>query len=276
MLDFIYEVLLPYPLGAHAHLLVLQGRDGLVEFGKFFLVIFALDSFTFYLKLFEVTGELVEFLRHAVSLHTEFGCCLVHKVDSLIGQETVGDITFGKCYGGYAGIILNTHAVVVFVALFQSTQDRDGREFVRLVNHNYLESTFECLVLLEILLVFVEGGSTYGTQLTTRQGRFEDVGCIHSALATSCTHEGVNLIDEEHYLALRLYYTVDDALETFLELAFVLGTSDEGTHIEGVDLLVLEVLGHIASHYALGESLGNSCFTSTRLAYEDRVVLGTS
>ena len=81
------------------------------------------------------------------------------------------------------------------------------------------------------------------------------------------------LVDEEYYLTFRLYDGVYHALEPFLKLTLVLRACHEGTHIEGVNLLFLQVLRHIAAHYALRQSLGNGGLARARLANEDGVVL---
>ena len=47
----------------------------------------------------------------------------------------------------------------------------------------------------------------------------------------------MDLVDEEDDLPFALGDFADDGLQTFLELTLVLRPSDEGTHVEGVDLL---------------------------------------
>ena len=270
------RILLLHPLRAHTHLLVLKGRDGLVQFLQLHLVFLALDGLALNLQLLQFSRKLVQFLWNGVTLHTQFCSRLIHKVYGLVGQETVRDITLRQRYGRNAGIILNTNPVVVLILLLQSPEDGDCRQFVRLIDHHYLETTLKGLVLLEILLIFVQRRSTNGTQLTTCEGRLQEVCGIHRAFSTASTHEGVNLVDKEDYLTLRLDDGIDDTLQTLLELTLVLGTSHEGTHIEGVYLLFLKVLRHVTTHDTLCQTFGNGCLTSTRLTYQNRVVLGTS
>ena len=83
-------------------------------------------------------------------------------------------------------------------------------------------------------------------------------------------------VDEEYDLALRLYDSVDDALEPFLKLAFVFGSRYEGAHIEGVYLFLLKVFRHVAPYYALCQSLGNGGLSRSGFADEYWVVFGTS
>ena len=166
--------------------------------------------------------------------------------------------------------------MVVLVALLDASQDADGVHLVGLVHHHGLESALQGLVLLEILLILVERGGTDGSQFATRQGRFQNVGGIHGSLSASCAHEGVYLVDEEDDVAVGIGHFLDDALQTLLELALVLGTCHQCAHVERVELLVLQVLGHVATHDALRKSLYDSGFTCTRFADEDRVVLGSA
>ena len=166
--------------------------------------------------------------------------------------------------------------MVVLIALLQSTQDRDGVDLVWLVDHNGLEAALQCLILLKVLLILVECRGTDGTQFTTGQSRLEDVGGIHGTLTTSGTHQCVDLIDEENDVALSIGHLFDDTLQSFLKLTFVFCTGDQGTHVERVELFVLQILRYITAHDALGEALDNSRFTCTRLTDQNRIVLGTA
>ena len=62
----------------------------------------------------------------------------------------------------------------------------------------------------------------------------------------------MDLVNEEDDLALGLSDLVDDRLEPLLKFALILCSGDEGSHIERVDLLHLQILGHVATHDALG------------------------
>ena len=118
---------------------------------------FSCSNFGLSFQLFQFTRDFVEFLGHRVALHSQLGSGFVHEVDGLVGQETVGDVSVRKGYGGDDGIVLDTHLMVVFVAFLQSAQDADGRGHVGLVDHHALESAFQRLVLFKVFLVLVEG-----------------------------------------------------------------------------------------------------------------------
>ena len=216
---------------------------------------------------------MVYLLGYGVHLETQTRSSLVDKVDSLIWQESLGDIAVRQLYRGDDCLILDTHAVVTLVALLKTSHNRDSILGGRLVDHNLLESSLKGFILLEVLLVLVERRSTYGAQLATRQCRLQDVGSIHSSLALTCAHKRVYLVDKEQHTTLGRDNLLNYCLESLLELALVLCTSHQRTHIQRVYHLVLQILGHIATHYTLGNALGNGGLTHTRLADKYRVVL---
>ena len=165
---------------------------------------------------------------------------------------------------------------MILIALLQSSQDGDGRELVGFVDHHRLETTLQSLVLLEVLLVFVQCGSTDGTQLATRQGRLQDVGCIHGSLAAAGSHQRMNLVDEEDDFAFGLRHLLHNTLQSLLEFTLILRTGQQCTHVEREELLILQVFWHVATYDSLGETFHDGGLTRTRLTNQDRVVLRTA
>ena len=275
-LNLVEQCLLAFPLVALLLFVSTEGVDDFVQFGKFLLVAFTLDGLTFNLQLLEPTAEFVNLFWHGVTLHTEFGGSLIHQVNRLVGQETVGDVTVAEFNGCNNRLILDTHLVVVLVAFLQATQDGDGGRHIGFIDHDRLETAFECLVLLKVFLVLVEGGGTDGAEFATCQGRLEDTGGIHCSARLSCTHEGVNLVDEEDNLPLTLHHSLDHSLESFLKLTLILGTGNQCTHIKRVELLVLQVFRHIATHDTTCQAFHDSGFTRTRLTNKNRIIFSTT
>ncbi len=66
----------------------------------------------------------------------------------------------------------------------------------------------------------------------------------------------------------------EHGLEPVLELAAVLGAGDHGAEVEGDQPLVLEPLGHVAAHDALGQPLDDGRLAHAGLADQHGVVLG--
>ena len=165
--------------------------------------------------------------------------------------------------------------MVVFVTILQAAEDRNGILGARFVDHDLLETAFEGLVLLEILLELVERRGADRPQLTPRKGGLEDVGGVHRTRRLAGAHEGVDFVDEQQDVAVAGHNFLHNGFQAFLEFALILGTRDQGTHVERVDHLRFEVLGHVAVDDPVCDTLGDGGLADTRLSHEDRVVLGT-
>ena len=104
----------------------------------------------------------------------------------------------------------------------------------------------------------------------------EHVGGVHRPLGRARAHHGVQLVDEEDDLALGLLDFLEHGLQAVLELAAVLGPGDQRAQVEGHHALVLQRLGDVARHDALGEALHDRGLAHAGLADEDGVVLGAA
>ena len=165
---------------------------------------------------------------------------------------------------------------MVLVALFQSTKNGDGTQLVGLVYHHRLETTLQRFVFLKIFLILIECRGTDSPQFATGQRRLQDVGSIHGALTSAGTYQRVNLIDEQDDAAFALGHFLDDSLQSFFKLSFILGTGNKRSHVEREQLFVLQVFGHVAPHNALGQSLHDGRLSCSRLTYQDRIVFRTA
>ena len=276
LLNLVHQFLLALPFGSEGVLLLTQLGNLFVQLCQLRLVVLAFYRLAFYLQLCQLTRYLVQLLRHAVTLHPQLCCRLVHQVYRLVGQETVGDVSLRELHGSDAGIILYTYLVMVLVSLLQTSQYGDGAQLVRLVHHHRLEPSLQRLVLLKVFLVFVQRRGAYGTQLATSQRRLQDVGSIHRTLAAAGTHQRVYLVDEQYDVAVALGHLLDYALQSLLELTLVFSSSHQLSHVERVELLVLQVLRHVAPDDTSSQALHDGSLTRTRLANQYRVVLRPS
>ena len=279
LLDLGQNLTLSFPFAFEVVFLLLERLDFLVEGGEFRIVAavgsgigLAANGFALNLELAEATRDLVELFGLRIALHAEFGGSFVHEVDGLVGEEAVGDVAMREGDGGDEGIVLNAHMVVILVALFESAQDGDGVFGCGFVDEHRLETTLESFVLLEILLVFLEGGGTDAAEFAACQGGLENVGCVHGAFALAGTHEGVDFVDEEDDAPFGGRHFVDHALEALFKFALVLGTGHEGTHVEREDAFVAEVFGHVATSDALCQAFDDGGLARTGFANEDGVV----
>ena len=271
--DLLDQLLLLLPARAQLGAALLQVGQLLVDLGELGLVLVALDGLALDLELAYLPFEVVELLRHRVDLDAEPGGRLVDEVDGLVREEPVRDVPVAQLRRRHDGAVGDAHAVVHLVFLLDAAQDRDGVLYARLFDEHHLEAAFERLVLLEVLAILVEGGRADGAELAASEGRLEDVGCIHRALGRARADERVDLVDEQDDLAIGFGDLFHDGLEAVLELTPVLGAGDERAHVERVDALVLEALGHVALHDADGDALGDGGLTDAGLTDEHRVVL---
>ena len=232
LLNLVHQFFLTLPFSLVRSLLFLQFCNLLVQLSQFSLVLFTLDSLTFNFDLLQPTFDFIQFFWKRITLHTQFGSRFIHQVDGLIRQETVGNVTVAQFHCRDDGFVFDTHLMVVLVTLLQSTQDGDRAGRIRFVYHNCLETTFQCLILFEILLVFIEGSGTDAPQFTTGQGRFQNVGGIHGTFPFSGTHQRVDFIDKEDDVSVGLRHFVDNRFQTFLKFTFVFGTCNQRTHIQ--------------------------------------------
>src|SRR5438552_7867353 len=104
-----------------------------------------------------------------------------------------------------------------------------------------------------MLAVFVEGRRADGLQLTAGEHRLEDRGRVDRALGGAGTDEGVDLVDEQDDVAAGADL-LENLLQPLLEVAAVAAAGDERAEVEGVELLVLEVLRDLALDDRLGQA----------------------
>ena len=144
-----------------------------------------------------------------------------------------------EVYCGDESVVLDAHAVVRLVLFFQASQDGDALGGRGLVNHYLLESALQGLVLLEVLLVLVQGGGAYRAQFATGQRRLQYIGSVHGTGRTACSHQGVDFVDEQDDFAVRLHNLLHHPLQTLLEFALILCAGYQRTHIERKDFAAL-------------------------------------
>ena len=164
--------------------------------------------------------------------------------------------------------------MVDLVLLLQAAQDGDRVLHRWLGDEDGLEPARQGGVLLHVLAVLVEGRGADAVQLAPGQGGLEQVGGVHGALGLAGTDQGVHLVDEQDDRALGGGHLVQHRLEALLELAAVLRAGDQGTHVEGQELLVPEALGNVAVDDPLGEALDDGGLADSGLADQDGIVLG--
>ena len=199
------------------------------------------------------------------------GAGLIQQVDGLIRHEPVGDIPVGQIDRLNDDLIGDEHAVEGLIIALDAPEDVLRLRQRGLVDDHRLEAALQRGVLFDIFAVFLQGGGADDLDLAPAQGGLQDVGGVHAALCVACAHQIVDLVDDQNNIAQRLDL-LDQALHAALKLAAELGPRHHGGHIQQPNLLVLQLVGHIACGDLLGQTLGNGRLAHARLADETGVV----
>src|SRR5690606_27590436 len=188
----------------------------------------------------------------------------------LIRQKPIGDISLRKLDGGNDRIVLDPNAVVKLILVFDATENGDGIRCVGFIDQYLLESSFQCLVFFDVLLVFLQSSGADGMQFPTGKRRLEQVGSIHGTFpAASRTDQGVDFVDKEDNLPFVIGHLLDNGFKPFLELSFVLGARQQNAHVAGYYGFRLQDLRYITADDPLGQSFYYGSFTHTGLTDED-------
>src|SRR5215469_1356746 len=85
----------------------------------------------------------------------------------------------------------------------------------------------------------------------------------------------MQLVNEQNDLAGGLLNLLENRLQPLFEFAAKFGARDQRAHVERYHAPVLEPLGNVAAHDALGEALDDRGLADARFADQNRIVLGT-
>ena len=229
-----------------------------------------------HLQLQDAAIQFIDLLRLGGDFHFEARRRFIHQVDGLIGQEAIGDVAAAEYRRRHQGVIGNAHAMMHFIALLEAAQDRNCVLDGGLIHEHLLEAALQGRILFDVLAVLIKGGGADAAQFAPGQHRLEQVAGIHRAAGGTGPYHGVDFIDEQHDLPLAGGHLLEHRLEPLLKFTPVLGAGDQGPHVEGNQLAILQGLGHIAVDDALGQALHDGGLAHPRFADEDRVVLSAA
>ena len=197
------------------------------------------------LKLLHAMLGLTHRLGRAIRGDASAGTGLVNEVDGLIGQEAILDVAVGKVRGSLDSTLRIAHMVMLLVARLERGQDLDRVLDARLLDIDGLEATLESRVLGEVLAEFLGRGGADNLEGAAREHGLEHGARVDGALGRTGTDDGVHLVDKQDDV-VGFGGLLDHVLEALLKLAAILGTRHEARQVERPDILVHEVLGHVA------------------------------
>ncbi len=129
--------------------------------------------------------------------------------------------------------------MVNFVFFAQTTQDGDGVFHRRLAYEHRLESPLQRGILLDVFAILVERRGANRTQFAAGQRRLQHVGSIDCAFGSACADQGVQLVDKQNDLSLRLLNLFQYGLEAVFKLAAIFRTRQHRAQIKRNNALVL-------------------------------------
>ena len=203
------------------------------------------------------------------------GTGLVDEVDSLIGQEAILNVAVGEVRGGLDSTLRVAHVVVLLVARLERGQDLDRVLDARLLDIDGLEATFKGRILGEVLTELLGRGGTDNLEGAAREHGLEHRARVNGALGGTGTDDGVHLVNKQDDI-VGFGGLLNYVLEALLKLAAILGARNEARQVERPDILVHEVLGHVAGGNLLCQALDDGCLAHAGIAQNERVVLGAA
>ena len=160
-----------------------------------------------------------------------------------------------------------------FVSLFQSSQDRDCILNGWLIYQNWLETTLQCSILLNILTILIQCCCTDTMQFTSGKHRLKHISCIHRTVCFTCSYNRMKFIDEKNDLSVTVLHFFQNGFQTFLEFTTILRSCYQCSHIQRKDCLIFQSFRYISADDSLCKSFYNRSFTYTRFTDQHRVIL---
>ena len=144
----------------------------------------------------------------------------------------------------------------------------------RLADVDLLKAPFQRRIFFHSFAVLVQRRRADAAQLAARQGGLEHIRCIHGAFGGAGADQCMQLIDEQHDLAVGLGDFLQNRFEPVFKLAAELRPGDQGAEIQRDKFFVLQSFRDIAVDDAQGEAFDDGGLTDARLADQHRIILG--
>ena len=197
---------------------------------------------------------------------------LVQRVDGLVRQGPLGEVPVGEPDGGLHGLVGVGNVVELLVMGFQVAEDLDGLRDVRGLHDDLLEAAVQGAVLLHDLGELVHRGCAHALEFAAGEGRLEHVRRVQAARRAAGAHDGVELVDEQDQVGVRLGF-LDDGLEALLEVAAVFGAGHHRGDVQRQDAFLRQGGGDVPGGDPEGDALHDGGLAHARLADEHRIVL---
>ena len=227
-------------------------------------------------ELDDAAVEFVHLLGFGIQLHFDAAGRFVNQINRFVGQKAVGDVAVAQFGGGDNRRVGDVDAVMDFVTLLQTAQNRNRVFHAGFAHQYFLETALQRGIFFDVLAVFVERGRADAVQLAARQRRFEHIARVHRAVGFARAHEGVDFVDENQRVAVVFGQVVQHGFKAFFKLAAIFRTGNQRGQIEYQQAFVAQAFGYFAVHNTLRQAFHNCGFAHARLADKHGVVFGTA
>ena len=129
-----------------------------------------------------------------------------------------------ECRGGNNRRVLDAHAMVDFVTLFQSAQNRNCVLNIRLADIHNLKPPFQRRILLDVLPVLIQRRRANRPQVAASQRWLQHVRSVDCTLGSARADQGVQLVDEQNDPSLRVLYLFQYCFQPVFKFAAILRT----------------------------------------------------
>ena len=236
-------------------------------------VFFFLQRLFLDLQLHDTPPQFIQLRGHGIQLRLNQRAGLIHQVNGLIRKETVRNVTVGQSCRRYKGAVRNLNAMENFIPLLQSTKNGNRILHCRLIYHYRLEPPFQSRVFLNILPVLIQCGCADAMQLASGKHRLKHITGVHCTVCFTCSHNCVQLINEQDNLAVTVLHFLKNRFQTLLELSAVFRSCHKSAHVKRKDCLFLQSFRDIPADNPLGKPFYNCGFTDARFSDQHRIIL---
>ena len=200
------------------------------------------------------------------------GSGLIQKIDGLIRQIAVRDITLRQQNNAAQKRIRNCDPVELLVVMLDSLQHLYRFRHRRFIDGHRLEAALQGGVLFDIFAVLVECGGTDDLDLSAGKRRLEDICGIHASLRFAGSDNVMDLVDHKNGVS-DLADLIQQTENTGLKLSSELRSGNKRRHVQEIDLLILQLIRYISCNDAESKCFCNCRFSDARFANQARVVL---
>ena len=205
-------------------------------------------------------------------IHAHARSGLVNQVNGFIRQESLRHVPGREPGRRFDGLIRDDEVVMLLVHLAHTFENVNGFVHGRLVHDDGLEATLQRGVRFDVLAVLVQRGSADALQLAARKRRFQDISRVHGGTGRAGPDQHVDFVNEQNRFGFLEF--VNDALQSFLELAAVHRAGHQRTNVQFEHALVQQRRRDIALDDALRQPLDDGRLADARFADQRRVVFG--